>query len=345
MSALQRRRFWLLARLSIVTTLGGSLYGVIVVWLTEGILSTNAIINGAVTGFTATLLCAGLDLLVLPTRFGARLKRAPFVALVLAKGLWYGGAVVLAMRIGNNVSNVVDPWSWREPRYLVTVALSFGVALLVSLILTVSDHLGHGVLRDLVRGRYHRPREETRVFLFVDMVGSTAIAERIGPIAFLRLHDDFMSDLVEPFLEHDGEVHRYVGDEIIITWPLERGIADANCVRCVLAMHDVLTRRAASYQRRFGMAPRFRAALHAGPVVTGEMGLTRREIVFLGDTVNTTARIEEACRDLAVDILISDQLLARLKLPPGVSVRAVGPVSLRGKAEPMALHALAAASA
>jgi len=342
MSALQRRRVLLLLRICVYAASGGAAYGVLAAWLTDGIFSTNSILNGAAVGIMATLLCAGLDLVVMPTPLGAWIKRRPFVALVLMKGLWYGGAVTLAMHLGTNL--FTDPgyaWSWREPRYQVTVGLSFLVAQLVSFVLAIADHIGHRVLRDLMRGRYHRPREEARVFLFVDLVGSTAIAERIGPVAFLGLLDAFVSDLADPVLECGGEIHRYIGDEVIVTWPLDLGIDNANCVRCVLAMREAIARRAGRYQRKFGIVPKFRAALHAGPVVTGEMGLARREIVFLGDTVNTAARIEEACRDLDVDMLISSALLERLRLPAGVAARPVGPVALRGKAEPLALHALA----
>jgi adenylate cyclase len=109
----------------------------------------------------------------------------------------------------------------------------------------------------------------------------------------------------------------------------------------VLAMRAALAARAEAYRKQFGAAPRFRAALHAGPVVAGEMGDAKREIVLLGDAINTTARIEQACRELGHDILISEALLTRLQLPPETAAHPVGPIELRGKREAMVLYALA----
>jgi adenylate cyclase len=109
----------------------------------------------------------------------------------------------------------------------------------------------------------------------------------------------------------------------------------------VLARRRTLAERGEAYRRAFGVVPAFRAALHAGPVVAGEMGLAKREIVFLGDTMNTTARIETACRDLDCDTLMSGDVADHLWLPLGVAARQVGPVMMRGKSAPMPLFALA----
>ena len=340
MTPLQRRRLGLLARICLYAAVGGALYGIIAVQVTEGTFTSAAILNGAAVGIISSILCAGLDLMVLPTGLGARLRHAPFVVVVLLKGLWYGAAVTLALLIGTHLFGDDEPWTWREARFQITVGLSFLVAQLVSFAIVLSDHLGHGVLRNLVTGRYHRPREEPRIFLFVDMVDSTAIAERIGPTAFLTLLDRFVADLGIPVIEHRGTIYRYVGDEVIVTWHEATGLADANCVRCVLAMRAALAARAEAYRNRFGVVPRFRAALHAGPVVAGEMGDAKREIVFLGDAINTTARIEQACRELGHDILISGSLLERLQLPADVRAELVGPIELRGKREAMVLFAL-----
>src|SRR3546814_2461537 len=91
--------------------------------------------------------------------------------------------------------------------------------------------LGPGVLGDLMRGRYHQPRRENRLFVFFDMRGSTAIAERIGDVTFHRLLNRFFIDLTEAVLPWHGIVHKYVGDELLVTWPLDgRPGSHAPCV-------------------------------------------------------------------------------------------------------------------
>ena len=69
------------------------------------------------------------------------------------------------------------------------------------------------------------------------MEGSTGLAERLGPLAFHRLLNRFVLDLTEPIVAARGEIHSYVGDEVIATWKLEEGIADARCVAACFARH------------------------------------------------------------------------------------------------------------
>jgi adenylate cyclase len=74
--------------------------------------------------------------------------------------------------------------------------------------------------------------------------------------------------------------------------------------------------------------------------VTGEMGSVKREIVFLGDTVNTAARIQELCRETGDRVLASADLIDRLQLPRGIVKRSLGDLRLRGKGADLALYAL-----
>jgi adenylate cyclase len=75
-------------------------------------------------------------------------------------------------------------------------------------------------------------------------------------------------------------------------------------------------------------------------VVTGEMGSVKKEIVFLGDTVNTAARIQDLCRQTGDHVLASGDLIDRLELPPGIAKRSLGDLRLRGKGADLALYAL-----
>ena len=148
------------------------------------------------------------------------------------------------------------------------------------------------MLLNFVTGRYHRPRVETRVSLFIDMEGSTGFAERLGALVFHRLLDRFVVDLTEPIVAARGEIHSYVGDEVIATWRLETGVAHAHGVGLLQRDGQIGSARA-RLPARIWRRREFPRRDHRGPVVTGEMGSVKKEIVFLGDTVNTTARIQE----------------------------------------------------
>jgi class 3 adenylate cyclase len=86
------------------------------------------------------------------------------------------------------------------------------------------------------------------------------------------------------------------------------------------------------YKTEFGVAVRFCAGLHIGRVVVGELGLFKMEIALLGDTMNTTARIQAACRETGHRLLASSALLERMNpLPNDIISVTLGEVKLRGK--------------
>ncbi|HZZ25263.1 MAG TPA: adenylate/guanylate cyclase domain-containing protein, partial [Roseiarcus sp.] len=125
-----------------------------------------------------------------------------------------------------------------------------------------------------------------------------------------------------------------------VDWKLKEGTTDGRCVAACFAAIDQLARHAPDYRRELGEAVAVRAGLHCGPVVTGEMGSVRKEIVFLGDTVNTAARIQELCRQTGDRVIASADLIDRLKLPRGIAKRSLGDLRLRGKGADLALYAL-----
>lgn len=322
-------RIWLLA--VVLSAAGGSLYGAILGdepfdW------AQGAVVGAAIGGW-----CAAFDLFALRSAPARRLRELPFLLHLAVKTGWYAVGMVAFIYLGE-IAFDDDP---RRANFGRTLAFSFAAALVFHFFLMLTRMLGQNVLGAFVTGRYHRPREEERVFLFADLVGSTAAAERLGNARFHRLLNDVIMDLTEPALEARGEIHAYVGDEVIVTWPLARGVQDAACVRCCFAIADRLATRRETYLRAYGMEPRLRMALHCGPVIAGEMGDMKRQIAFLGDAVNATARLEQACRELGRDLLISGDLLGRLRLPDDVAVESLGPIALRGRAGATEVAALA----
>jgi adenylate cyclase len=94
------------------------------------------------------------------------------------------------------------------------------------------------------------------------------------------------------------------------------------------------------YREEYGVAPDFKAGLHIGSVTTGEIGALKKEIIFTGDTLNATARIQGLCNQLEVDLLISGDLLSQLQLDTRVEVESLGPCELRGKTKRVELHTI-----
>lgn len=302
-------------------------------------------------GVVFGLLSAEFELTLLP-RIARRttsplllLARVAFYTAVPFATIVLTGALLAAEETGVSVVTAMG-----DPTFARAIG-SRGVLLLLALILVssllgnyfrqVRLMLGPGTQFALFVGRYARPVMEDRVFLFVDLTDSTGLAERLGPAAFHDLKNDFFLDVAEPVLATRGEIYQYVGDEVVITWPVRAGRPAGDAVLTFRLLQARLDSRRAHYESRYGVVPTFKAGVHSGPVVTAEVGDVKKDIVHTGDTVNTAARIVGACRPLRAKLLVSEAAADVLghpdRLPDGLVAEPVGTVALRGKAEAVPL--------
>jgi class 3 adenylate cyclase len=220
------------------------------------------------------------------------------------------------------------------------VAIAFVLSVLFGAAFELTRLIGTPVLINVILGRYRRPAREERIFMFLDLVGSTSLAEAMGE---LRMHDllaRFFFDIDEAIVAHGGEVHAYVGDEVIVTWPLDTEMSGERCLDCFFAAKDRIAERADSYRQEFGSIPHFRAGLHVGPVVISECGNSRRQIAYFGDTVNVAARLQEACKEVGLSLLVSADLLRHVRPSTNFVVKALGEAQLRGRAATVEVFAV-----
>jgi adenylate cyclase len=162
----------------------------------------------------------------------------------------------------------------------------------------------------------------------------------MGELRVQGLLTRFFFDIDGAIVAHGGEVHAYVGDEVIVTWPLDERMSGGRCIDCFFAIADSIAEKADSYRQEFGIVPSFRAGLHAGHVVISECGSSRRQLAYFGDTVNVTARLQEHCKEVGRNLLVSADLLRLLKLKPAFAVETLGEVRLRGRAAAIELFAV-----
>ncbi len=243
--------------------------------------------------------------------------------------------------------SLFDPQVWTKLYdFLASYAyLSTGLQLLVALGISlfyaeISENIGHGILLNFFTGKYHSPTEEERVFMFLDMKSSTTIAEELGHIRYFELLKEYYADLSDAIIQYAGEIYQYVGDEIIVSWKDDKGIQGNNCIKCFEAMKADLHHRASWYEEKFGVEPTFKAGFHIGKVTTGEIGVLKKEIIFTGDVLNTTARIQGLCNTYGVDMLISEDLINHLDLGPSYEKQSFGQNELRGRKKNMTLYTL-----
>lgn len=272
-------------------------------------------------------------------------RHASFAALLAGRTVIYLAIIMAGLELGKLPFDAIGqsgpgagpgsgPGSWRN------VAFSLAASFVFNFVNQIARMLGRGVLGNFVLGRYHRPRREERVFLLIDMRESTGIAERIGDLAFHNLLNEFYGHVADAAGETGANIHKYIGDEAMLVWTPKRALRNGDCVRCAFTLRNYIEAAAPAYLRKFGVVPKFRAGLHRGQVVVGEIGVTKQEIAYSGDTLNTAARIEQATRQFDAELLASSQALQGLTLPTGLVARSVGQLQVRGRIEPVELFAI-----
>ncbi|MFZ1675853.1 MAG: adenylate/guanylate cyclase domain-containing protein [Saprospiraceae bacterium] len=203
----------------------------------------------------------------------------------------------------------------------------------------INDKYGPGNLGSFFMGRYFRPKREEHIFMFLDLRASTYIAQVLGEQQYFNFIKDVVRDVTPVILRHKGNIYQYVGDEVTVSWWMKSGLHKLNCIRCPIEARKVFNHRSSYYMAQYGVVPDFKAGLHCGPVMVGEIGVVKRDIAFSGEVVGTAARIQNRCNHLEVNLLISHDLKELLpwegsKLKPEHK----GDLLIKGKMENLPLY-------
>jgi len=225
------------------------------------------------------------------------------------------------------------------PSFLMLMVDLGLLAFLSILILEISDKYGPGGLRNLIRGRYNKPRKENRIFLFLDINDSTTIAEKIGHEKYFNMLHDFFADITEPIIANWGHIYQYVGDEVVICWkntPKNK----ARCLNFIKESVDVFKKKRDYYMKEYNVSPTFKAGIHAGDVTVGYVGIIKKDLVFSGDTLNTTARIRSKCHDLKHPYIASIDFVKDFRIPKDFQADEIGEMEFKGRVEKSKVYSL-----
>lgn len=194
----------------------------------------------------------------------------------------------------------------------------------------VIKKVGRGNFKNWILGMMNKPREEERIFMFIDMKSSTTIAEKLEHKKFSHLVQDVFNDL-SVVDNYYGEIYQYLGDGAILSWNIKKGIKYNNFLNAFYAFTHVIHKRHRYYQRKYGVIPKFKAGAHVGKVMVLQVGQIRRDISYNGDTINTAARIESLCNELKQDMLISGDLYYLIKDKSDFYFKNIENIKLKGK--------------
>jgi adenylate cyclase len=293
--------------------------------------------NSVLIGFPLGLVCGLLELFVLPKaeRLG---RRWSFTKVFVLKTLLYTVVIYVVTISLVIMGGLLEGRNWGElppilasRQQLVLVVYTLVIYGLLVFFIQINHLLGEGVLWKFIRGKYHHPREEERIFMFLDMKSSTAIAEQLGHVRFYTLLNELFHEISQPVLKTKAEIYQYIGDEVVLTWEVKDGLENSNCLKAFFLFQENLINKSGHYIKEFGVKPEFKAGLHFGKVVSAQIGDLKREIVYNGDVLNTTARIQNECNKYQRNFLVSGILMNRLQQINGFQWEKLDIVKLRGK--------------
>lgn len=316
--------------------------GIIFQLISERRLDYNSITVGLPLGLVFGLL----ELFLLP-KAEIRFRRWSFTKTLVFKTILYTAVIYTSTVILALIDGTVEGRKLSEIKPLLTsqdqlilVLYSLVIYSLLVFLLQINQLLGEGILWKFISGKYHKPREEERIFMFLDMKSSTTIAEQLGHVKFYKLLNEIFHEISEPALKTKAEIYQYVGDEVILTWQVEQGLKDSNCIKSFFLFRESLLRNSDHYQRNFGVKPEFKAGLHYGKVVSAQIGDLKREIVYNGDVLNTASRIQNECNRYQKDCLVSKPLMNKLQQMNGFHWERIDTVLLRGKETEVELYSV-----
>lgn len=303
----------------------GSLIGIIYPILTKEFSDPRAMTNGAVTGLVGGGIISIGELYL----FNKPFYRIPFILIFILKTLFYTFSIVMVIVICKCTVDSIyygeGFWEYlggEKFRHFRTeedfdVVILYSLLFLSIIIFTrmMSKKMGHSIFLNFMTGKYHKPIQEDRIFLFIDIKSSTTHAEQIGHLKFHEFLHEFFTDITKCIVTSKGEIYRYVGDQMAVTWILKEGIKNCRCIRTFFYIQSEIDRLQNKFLSKYGFIPRFTASYHTGSVIVGEIGEIKSQIVYSGTTIYTTHQVEKKCGELKKPMLVSDKLMGLLKIP------------------------------
>ncbi len=270
-----------------------------------------------------------------------KLRKKSFGAVIVIKSILYVIAVVFSQLLVYLIFHflsilpvelILEMQEQLEFRFIFSMSAYFViVVVLINTILQINRKFGYGELINMFTGKYHKPREERRIFMLLDMKDSTKNAERLGNSLYSMLIQSCIHDLTDILIRYKATVYQYVGDEIALTWKSDKGTEKLNFINLFFAYQQVLNKKKDYYLKKFNIVPEFKAGIEEGIVTVSEVGDIKREIAYHGEVLHTAARLEKMCNNLGEKLLITESVKRLLSDTSDYNVKLLGEFQLRGK--------------
>lgn len=210
--------------------------------------------------------------------------------------------------------------------------------IITQLYIEINQKYSPGVFLDIITGKYMQPKIEKRIIMFMDLKDSTPIAEKLGHVENFKFIRDFIFHVSVAMIEHDGRIYQYVGDEVVVSWLYDKKNIK-KCMASIIEARKNLQKHGDHFRRQYDIMPEFRVGIHMGDVTVGEIGVIKKDLAMSGDTMNTTARIRNACNELNQKFIMSKDFMENTDLREWQG-ESLGIVDLKGKATGIELFSL-----
>ena len=238
--------------------------------------------------------------------------------------------------------DLVNDISWwlNNGIFWVVISYFFIASLVFQFVKLANEKFGRGVLFNMISGKYRKPIEEERLFMFIDLKSSTTLAEKLGHYKYSQLLQDCFFDLNRIIGRYNAEVYQYVGDEAVLSWNYNKGIKNRKCIDLYFDFQKLLVKRSNYYLKNYEIEPFFKAGIHGGKLIVTEVGALKKELAYHGDVINTTSRIQEACNKYNQSLLISENILKDLNLKSKYKSEKIGDLLLKGKKDKLKIYGI-----
>ena len=275
LSVIQKRKW----RITFQITLAGVIIACIYPLLADGTSDIVPFLNSFFIGLIGGLTISLLELEV----FNSMRRRLTFIQTFLFKTtvyfLFFALLIPLVMAFNESMAlgrGLIEHFNSEQFQNFLFKE-DYGVILFYALIFIgliiftrqISKKLGQGVLLSYVSGRYHHPKEVERIFMYLDLRGSTTIAEKLGGVEFHHFMHDFFSDITESILAVKGMIYDYIGDQLVVVWTMSDGLENANCILAYFNVKHRIKKIRERYLEKYGIVPRFSATAGSSSPLSG----------------------------------------------------------------------------
>lgn len=198
-----------------------------------------------------------------------------------------------------------------------------------------------------VRGgvQAHTGQERYLVTMFVDMRGSTKLAEKRLPFDTVFIINRFLSAVSQAVIGAGGQPNQFVGDGQLALFGLDASPREAcrQAMQAAALIADNIDQLNAFLANDLPEPIRFGIGIHGGEVIIGDLGSPGHAVfTALGDPVNVTARLQDMSKSLACEVVVSEEIFKTGAVSPGFLPRTE--VDIRGRVEPMTVRTAERAS-